>query len=277
MRISVIIPSYKTPQYLNLALKSATENQVNTQNQIIAVIDGFSAMYEEVIDRYKSTVHFLVNDENKGQTYCHNTGVMLADNEQILIINDDNVFPYMWDAALVEAALLVPNGVFTPNQIEPTPSIFKSFVYQDFGTMTENFEYDKFVEFARSVSRSYFSLDGSTWPVCMSKKWYMILGGIDPNFPSPAVADWDFFLRCELAGLECKRYFGAHFYHFAGASTKATPEMEQAHIAKEQQSFEYFAHKWGYYPPMNANTHSHIDPTLPLVRGVRFLEENDGP
>ena len=40
MAISVIIPTYKEPEYLDLCLKSAFEGQVN-HNEIIVVVDGF--------------------------------------------------------------------------------------------------------------------------------------------------------------------------------------------------------------------------------------------
>jgi GT2 family glycosyltransferase len=279
MPISVIIPSYKTPQYLDLALKSAYENQTNSKNQIIAIIDGFPEMYDAVLKKYPG-LDVLVNEQNKGQTYCHNTGVMLAEHEQILVVNDDNVFPARWDERLEYAYASNAKTVITPNQMEPSPSIFKSFIINDLGTTPDTFRYDEFIDLTYTQGKfvagldTHWTPDGQTWPLCMSKTWYMILGGIDPNFPSPAVADWDFFLRCELAGLNCVRYHGACFYHFAGASTKLVGDAE-AHNAKEQQSYEYFAHKWGYWPTMRADTHSHINSTLPLVRGVRFLE--DGP
>ena len=38
--ISLIIPTYRNPDYLDICLKSATEQQDN-DNEIIVVIDGF--------------------------------------------------------------------------------------------------------------------------------------------------------------------------------------------------------------------------------------------
>ena len=45
--ISVIIPTYKSPEVLDLCLKSAIEGQVN-KNQIIVVVDGFYDVNKEV-------------------------------------------------------------------------------------------------------------------------------------------------------------------------------------------------------------------------------------
>ena len=43
--ISVIIPTYKSPEYLDLCLKSVFEGQKN-KNEIIVVADGFYLNFE---------------------------------------------------------------------------------------------------------------------------------------------------------------------------------------------------------------------------------------
>ena len=39
MSISLLIPTYRNPEYLDICLKSAIDNQVN-KNEIIVAIDG---------------------------------------------------------------------------------------------------------------------------------------------------------------------------------------------------------------------------------------------
>lgn len=270
--ISVIIPSYKNPRYLDLCLRSALEHQVE-QNEIIVVLDGpcreSTAMLRE---KYAAYINVLEFESNRGQQKAHNMGVTLAQRERILIVNDDNVFPSQWDARLNR--VFQYDYVIAPNQIEPNPSIFPSFHIQNFGVAPESFEMNRFVEYsnqvwdARDTTRPC-SLDGQTWPVFMEKKWYMILNGVDENFPSPAVADWDFFLRAELARLHCVRAKDVLFYHFAGAATKRTQTAAMEHAAKEQQSFEYFFWKWGYHPMRPSDTNS-ARPPQQIVSGVRF-------
>jgi glycosyltransferase involved in cell wall biosynthesis len=46
--ISVIIPTYKSPDTLDLCLRSAIEGQQN-KNQIIVVVDGFYDLNKEVL------------------------------------------------------------------------------------------------------------------------------------------------------------------------------------------------------------------------------------
>jgi glycosyltransferase involved in cell wall biosynthesis len=260
--ISVVIPSYRNPAYLDLCLRSAFENQDN-ENQIIVVLDGFAEESQDVIKKYPD-LNVIEFEENKGQMVAHNTGVTLAENEWVLIVNDDNVFPRHWDTKL-KPFLHRTTEVFAPNQIEPAPSIFKSFVIKDLGTTPETFKYEEFLDFSDSCDRSEIDYEAGTWPLFITKRNYMILGGIDQNFPHAPVADWDFFLRCELMGLSLTRHLGIHLYHFAGSSTKT---IDKGWGSKEQQSHEYFNYKWGFYGQFGPNN-SHV-PKGQTYRGIRF-------
>jgi len=51
--ISLIIPTYRNPECLDICLKSAIENQKN-KNQIIVAIDGFIEESQHIIDKYKT-------------------------------------------------------------------------------------------------------------------------------------------------------------------------------------------------------------------------------
>jgi len=248
--ISVVIISYRSPQYLDLCLRSLTEGQDNPDNEIIVILDGYGEESEYVMEKYPG-VNVVSLPENKGQTYCHNTGVQLATNEWVLILNDDNVASVGWDTSLLSVA--EPNTVYAPNQIEPAPSIFVDFKIKNFGVTPDTFDLPAFTSYAKEVSTPTINARGQTWPVFIQKKWYMIVNGIDAGFPSPSGADWDFFLRLELAGVKLVRYFGAHFYHFASASTKKTPEQMEKTQDGEAQSMEYFNWKWGNYPRRNIN------------------------
>jgi glycosyltransferase involved in cell wall biosynthesis len=52
MSISLIIPTYRNPEYLDICLKSAIDNQVN-KNEIIVAIDGYIEESQHVLDKYK--------------------------------------------------------------------------------------------------------------------------------------------------------------------------------------------------------------------------------
>ena len=56
--ISVIIPTYKSPEALDLCLKSAIEGQVDS-NQIIVVVDGFYDINKEVLEKWSEHIDIL--------------------------------------------------------------------------------------------------------------------------------------------------------------------------------------------------------------------------
>lgn len=280
MSISVIIPSYRNPRCLDLCLKSLFEGQEG-DNEILVVLDGFADESAEVLSKYPKT-HVLPLDQNYGQQLAVNSGVAQSSGEYILLINDDNVAPKNWDGklnlgkkAISELFSLVPSwmNVVIPNQIEPYTSIFSQFDIRDFGRTPETFDYEAFIKYEDELSRMHVPIcdsSGQTYPIFISKKLWMVVGGLDMSYPNASVTDWDLFVRLQL--LECPliRYYSAHFYHFVSIATKKTPEQEQISAQKEAQSFDYFHFKWGYYPRVNYDRNLSRFPIEKTIRGVEY-------
>ena len=53
--ISVVIPTYKAPEALEICLQSALSNQAG-DNQIIVVVDGFYDLNKEVLEKYEDRI-----------------------------------------------------------------------------------------------------------------------------------------------------------------------------------------------------------------------------
>jgi O-antigen biosynthesis protein len=238
--ISVIIPTYKSPEYLDLCLQSAIAGQQN-KNQIIVVVDGHYDVNAAVLERWKDSVDILPLETNHGLCRGTNLGVYNAKHDRILIVNDDNVFPRFWDTTLSED--WQPGAVITPNQIEPAPSMFRQFIHEDLGRTAAEFDLESFWQFDyHYASGDKIEECGSTLPIFMSKLDYIRLGGWDENYEKGMVADWDFFLKCQLGGLKMLRTWNCHFYHFASVSVNGN-----ARLHAEQQGHEYARYKWGSY------------------------------
>jgi glycosyltransferase involved in cell wall biosynthesis len=237
--ISVIIPTYKSPEVLDLCLKSAIEGQVN-KNQIIVVVDGFYDINKEVLEKYGEYISILNLEQNVGLCRGTNLGVYNAEYDRVLIVNDDNVFPKAWDIILEVA--YNPNSVISPNQIEPRPSMFPQFIITDLGTDSKTFDLRGFWDYSYQISQNLTEDNGSTLPIFMSKQKYIALGGWDENYEQGMVADWDFFLKCQLMGLSMMRTYNCHFYHFASVSVNGE-KRNQA----EMEGHEYARYKWGSY------------------------------
>ncbi len=240
LMISVIIPTYKSPEMLDLCLESAIKGQ-SKENQIIVVVDGHYDLNKEVLEKHKDSIDVLNLEQNVGLCRGTNLGVYNAKHEQILIVNDDNVFPYGWDLNLM-MAFEASGGVLTPNQIEPYPSMFPQFHIKDLGRTIQDFNLKKFWEYEIDLSEQKLENNGSTLPIFMSKLDYLKVGGWDENYELGMVADWDFFLKCQLSKLNMVRSYDCHFYHFASASTNG----EKRQIA-EKNGHEYAKYKWGSY------------------------------
>tara|TARA_R110000751_G_scaffold51713_1_gene113188 strand:- start:983 stop:1753 length:771 start_codon:yes stop_codon:yes gene_type:complete len=248
--ISVIIPTYKEPEYLDLCLKSIFEGQANN-NEIIVVVDGFLELNQSVLDKYPD-VKVLDLGENQGLSVATNWGVYNATHEYILVVNDDNVFPRDWDEKL--KPFQQKGVVVSANQIEPSPSMFPQFIIKDLGKSPEEFDLEAYWEF-EDTQYKQAELNGSTLPFMMNKYDYLAVGGWDLMYPSPHVVDWDFFLKCEYVGYIMKRAY-VNFYHFAGAATRKTPEQSAESTKKEQIAHQFFTTKWDgdaeHYPIDNS-------------------------
>ena len=249
--ISVIIPTYKSPEVLDVCLRSAIIGQ-KLNNQIIVVVDGFYEVNKEILNKYKDSIEILVLEENVGLCRATNLGVYNAKFDKILIVNDDNVFPEAWDQVLLEE--YKPGYVLTPNQIEPTPSIFRQFNIKDLSRDPKTFNINDFWEYEFEVTEDKIEETGSTLPIFMSKYDYIRLGGWDENYEAGMVADWDFFLKCALSDLKMIRTYNCHFYHFASISTNGE-KRQQA----EQKGHEYAKYKWG------SHIYSHPETNLKFI------------
>ena len=246
--ISVIIPTYKEPEALDVCLQSAINGQ-RLNNQIIVVVDGFYEVNKEVLDKYKDSIEILVLEENAGLCRATNLGVYNAQFDKILIVNDDNVFPDVWDQVLLEE--YKPGYVLAPNQIEPIPSMFRQFKIENLGRDPLTFDLNAFWTYEDKIKEHRLEPSGSTLPIFMSKLDYMKVGGWDESYPGAWVVDWDFFLKCELTGLRMLRSYHCHFYHFVSIGTEATPEEKQRKSERERECHEYFKYKWGQYAKHN--------------------------
>lgn len=252
--ISVIIPTYKSPDCLDLCIKSALQGQFNV-NEIIVVVDGTYDINRIVLEKYDKDISILNLESNVGTCRSTNLGVYNAANEKILIVNDDNVFPENWDKKLENS--FQENTLTTPNQIEPYSSWFRQFVIVDLGRTPIDFDLEKFWKLSETISKDIKNNEGSTFPIFMCKKDFLRVGGFDESYPSQAgyVADWDFFLKCELSGMKMLRDYSVHFYHFVSVSSKSDEQKEKSEL-EEQLCHHYFEYKWGEKAKHNINNNS---------------------
>jgi len=267
MAISIIIPTYRSPEHLDLCLKSCIDQQSN-ENEIIVAVDGFFNESKEVLEKYDTRINVLDLRDNQGMQTALNLGVMNATNEVIFIVNDDNVFCKDFDLAIEEQLKTDDRLVLTLNQIEPTgPGIF-NFPVNDLGRTPKDFKYDEFIKYESSIKTNKTTPDGGIFPFAMFKKFYMAAGGFDTMYQSPFICDWDFFLKLDLIGLTFLRTHKSHLYHFGSSATKNGKDGIKFRES-EQPAANMFVYKWGMNPQLFENN-SHNPKDNKIIKGIKY-------
>ena len=271
MDLTIIIPTYRNSKYLDLCLKSATENMAEPDTKIMVIVDGFAEESEEVLKKY-SGIYTIALPSNFGMGQAINMGVWNSNTQNILVVNDDNVFPTEWDKRLSAFSKPVENNVITINQIEPESSIF-GFPVVNLGKDISDFRYEEFLEIEKTVSNGRIDISGKIFPFMMSKRNYMKIGGFDTFYQSPFWIDVDFWLKLELCeNVGFIKTHSCHLYHFGSKATKSGPEGEKFRVG-EQSAAQQFMYKWGFLPNVVANVqrrNTKIPENSPKIRGIQF-------
>jgi len=273
-KITIILPTYKEPKYLDVCIESIYKTQT-IENDIIVVVDGFYELNKWVLDKYKDYSNFktIILPENKGLAFAQNIAVHYTKTDKILIVNDDNVFPQDWDKLLnddwnvVSKKLNNDNFFLVPNQIEPIQGIFDMFIRINFASNTSEFNLDKFLIWEQDLRKEHkhgITHNGWTLPIFMNRMDYLKVGGWDLYYNSPHFVDLDFFYKLQLVGIDSYRTHSCNFYHFAHKATKNVDGNKKQKIKKDFEQLEQvagreFIKKWGFFPKRNPdNNFEHV-------------------
>ncbi len=242
-KVSVLIPTYKEPEVLDLCLRSCIEGCSDlSQIEIIVGVDGFYEENKSVLDKWSKYIKLLIMDENVGLNRMTNLLVYNSTSPLFLLVNDDNLFGWEWDKKLLRD--YKDNSILTPNQIEPIPSIFPQFVIENLGRDPLTFDLEKYWEYEKTVNKDKLDPSGSTFPIMMAKIDFLRIGGWNESYPGPWVCDLDLFLRARLNGIKTIRTYTTHFYHFVSVGTRS-PEKEEKNREIEIACHQTFEYIWG--------------------------------
>lgn len=292
MPFSVVIPAYRSPQYLALCLESALQGEKHSgaqvqQSEYIVVYDGYFPLYQEVQQRFQpqfqERLKNLVFQQNQGLPSALNRGVWQAQYPWLLLLNEDNVLPLNWERRL--EAELASDLVLSIEQIEPHGPSCYGFPILDLGQEAAQFNLQRFqereAELAEANADSVPLADGRIFPFAIEKHQYMRVGGFDLAYASPHYCDFDFFLKLEMhPELRFARTRRLYIYHFGQKSTHDPDgsEAEKAEARREfstrgQQARQLFETKWGI-TAVRGPDHSLL-PRVRFQRGMRFQQRHE--
>jgi glycosyltransferase involved in cell wall biosynthesis len=118
MRISIALTSFNQVTYTDSALESLVKSTSNTERCIfdLMLLDDCSTEdINPLIDKYKKSVAFNINSENKGLTNLWNMAYRLSSGCNYLILsNNDVIFPKGWAEILIREMIKVDADVAAP-------------------------------------------------------------------------------------------------------------------------------------------------------------------
>jgi len=147
-KISLIIATKYASPLLDLCLRSAKENSIYEDNEIIVVPDNPTSKTIQVLEYFKQR-YYCVSTGNLFMNY--NYGAKKATKEYLSFINDDVAFGPRWDIAIM-SLMRRPNIMGSLPRLEPNTGYnfgysdklgWKSFDYKSFcDFITENWSSD---------------------------------------------------------------------------------------------------------------------------------------
>lgn len=94
MKVSVVVPTYERPQFLDRLLQSI-QQQTYREFEVIVVDDcsDQKKTYRNLIEQYQTvfpSLTYLRNEKNSGAPYTRNRGISIAKGDLIALVDDDD-------------------------------------------------------------------------------------------------------------------------------------------------------------------------------------------
>lgn len=190
-KVSIIIPTYNRPEYLNRLLKSI-QRQTYKGFEVIVVDDNSKNQdkYDEVISKYTKVFRefkFIKNKTNRGAPYSRNVGIIKAKYSLVALVDDDDEW--------------------MPEKLEEQIKVFNNnkdnvgIVYTWADVIKENNYYEAWYkcDYVGAVKSQILDKCFIPSPTVMIKKVALLSAGLfDESMPS--CQDWDMWIRIIFKG-----------------------------------------------------------------------------
>lgn len=215
-KVSIVVTCYNLGAYVQEALDSVVTYSGPAPVEVIVVDDGSTdAATRAVIDGLDPSRCTVLEQSNLGLAKARNNGIALATGTYIISLDADNrIHP-----AFIERSIAI---------LDQEPEV--GVVYGDavyFEGRTGPWKVGAF-DFTRLVQSNY--IDACA---CYRRSIWERVGGYDERMPHMGWEDWDFWLRCSVAGVQF-RYVEEAFFDYrvrAGSMIHDTRKREAELVA----------------------------------------------
>jgi len=279
-------------------LDSLVANTQFNKHEVLVLIDSDNQnTYEKLLEyrKDKSNIKIYKNTTGYRIGYQKNISILFgnASNDIVCYLQSDMVVSPEFDKYFLEALNNDTNRVITMARIEPPihPESPEK-ITKSFGLTPDEFQYDEFMEFARSLTKQNRPLIyGHFAPFGLYKKTYFDkLGGFDTRFRCSR-EDSDFIIRLAACKLDALETWNASVYHYTCVSSRGTGwyknDDKQVEITNgwqgraDAEELKRFIRKWGYFGHdyrSKYKTHLFLDinsaPDIGLLSGIEPYFDN---
>lgn len=233
---SVVVPTWRNLEYLDLMYRGLTRNSAVT-HEIIIFFNEFDSSCEDWIKG--KNILSCRSSENTGVCTAVNRASKKASTDFICYMNDD-MYPLPgWDTALAGYVGLTDKLWLSGTAIEPgnaTPCYIGN---RNYGNSPAAFEEERILREYRTLFRPYNVV--STWtPVLLARRDWEAIGGFDEKYFPGFGSDPDLAMKMYRYG--CRHFIGVGnslVYHFARGTTARF--KGDVHMNPQK----HFQNKWG--------------------------------
>lgn len=225
-KIGVVIPLYNQLDYTRQCLESLF--RTGPPDGRYVVVDNASSDGTADYLRQQKDLIVITNSENRGCAAAWNQGVLRADSEWTMILNNDIVLTTGWWQALIEAAERWELDIISPAMREGP-------LNYDIGQYSQDF-----TGAMRDTIRS-----GVACGACfmVHRKVFETIGLFDENFRIGQFEDTDFFRRAISGGFRLG-VVGCAFLHHFGSVTQDSVRSSWVQKPYASENRAYYNKKW---------------------------------
>jgi len=234
--LSIIIPTWRNLEYLNMAYRGILRNS-SCPHEIIVF---FNEMDDACLSWAENkSIKYAGTPVNLGVCGAVNRGVEMASHEFICFMNDD-MYPLPgWDAALAKYVDAADKIWLSGTAVEAGRATECYIGGCDYGRSTLDFREEDVIADSVKLRRPYNVV--STWtPIVMKKRDWNAVGGFDEAYFPGNGSDPD--LAMKMYDYGCRHFIGVGaslVYHF---SRKSISRFDDADVMDPKK---YFENKWG--------------------------------